>query len=181
MPVINIGSAWLIKNRSISQVVHLISSFIILLSGISLLVLIVNDGPLYLFNNYVYIDAFNAFFIMILVIVFFIVTIYSVGYIKVDISENVISKRNVTYFFTGYHLFMLTIISVMILNNLALVWIAIEFTTLASALLIAFYRRPSSLEAAWKYLIIGSLGITLALFGILFLFAASTEVVSNTY
>lgn len=181
MPIFNICTAWLIKNKRISQVVHFISSLIVLISGIYLFINVTKNGPLYLLKDYIYIDVFNGFFIFILVIVLFIVTIYSFGYISVDLQREVIKEKNVTYFFVGFYLFMLTIISVMILNNLALVWIAIEFTTLASALLIAFYRRPSSLEAAWKYLIIGSLGITFALFGILFIFASSTNVVTNTY
>src|SRR5690625_1286271 len=69
---------------------------------------------------------------------------------------------------------------VMLFNNLALVWIAIELTTLISALLIAFYRKPSALEAAWKYFIIGSLGIAFGLFGILFLFASGFDVIDET-
>src|SRR5690625_4284032 len=69
---------------------------------------------------------------------------------------------------------------VMLFNNLALVWIAIELTTLISALLIAFYRKPSALEAAWKYFIIGSLGIAFGLFGILFLFRSGFDVIDET-
>src|SRR5690625_447345 len=77
-------------------------------------------------------------------------------------------------------LFLLTMLLVMLFNNLALVWIAIELTTLISALLIAFYRKPSAFEAAWKYFIIGSLGIAFGLFGILFLFASGFDVIDET-
>ena len=59
-------------------------------------------------------------------------------------------------------------------RNLALLWAAVEATTLASAPLIYFYRRPGALEATWKYLLICSVGIALALLGSFFLGVAST-------
>src|SRR2546422_3616844 len=63
--------------------------------------------------------------------------------------------------------------AVPLVNNLGLLWVAIESTTLASVLLVRFYNQKSSLEAAWKYIIIGSAGIALALFGtVLTYFAA---------
>src|SRR6185369_7121537 len=58
-----------------------------------------------------------------------------------------------------------TMMAVPLVNNLGLLWVAIESTTLASVLLVRFYNHKSSLEAAWKYIIIGSAGIALALFG----------------
>ena len=65
---------------------------------------------------------------------------------------------------------------VVLANNLGVMWVAIEGTTLASVLLIAFYNQPSSLEAAWKYIIIGSVGISLALFGIIVTYYSAVDV-----
>ena len=50
-------------------------------------------------------------------------------------------------------------------NNLGILWVAIEGTTLASVFLVTFYGRDTSLEAAWKYAIIGGVGLSMALFG----------------
>lgn len=61
-------------------------------------------------------------------------------------------------------------------NNLGLLWIAIEASTLASALLVGFYSRPGAVEAAWKYLILCSVGITLALLATVLVFASSVGV-----
>ena len=60
---------------------------------------------------------------------------------------------------------MFTMLMVVISNNLGIMWIAIEATTLASAFLVGFYEKDMAVEAAWKYLIICSVGITLALLG----------------
>jgi hydrogenase-4 component F len=54
---------------------------------------------------------------------------------------------------------------VAVANNLGVMWVAVEGTTLASIFLVTFYGRPTSLEAAWKYAILGSVGLSMALFG----------------
>ena len=61
---------------------------------------------------------------------------------------------------------------VLVSQHWGLMWIAVEATTLASAPLIHFHRNPRSLEATWKYLVICSVGIALALLGNFFLAVA---------
>ena len=63
------------------------------------------------------------------------------------------------------NVFIFTMISVLIVENLGLMWVAVEATTLASALLVAFYFNHSALEAAWKYVMVCTVGICLALLG----------------
>jgi hydrogenase-4 component F len=62
---------------------------------------------------------------------------------------------------------------VVLANNLGVMWVAVESTALSSVLLVALYNRQTSLEAAWKYIILGSLGLALALLGTVFLYAAA--------
>src|SRR5258707_755698 len=57
-------------------------------------------------------------------------------------------------------------------NNLGIMWIAVELTTLASVFLITFHDKDTSLEAGWKFLVLGSLGLVFALLGTVLLFAA---------
>src|SRR5207244_2733641 len=57
-------------------------------------------------------------------------------------------------------------------NNLGILWIAVELTTLASVFLVSFHDRDTSLEAAWKFLMLGSLGLGFALLGTVLLFTA---------
>ncbi len=70
--------------------------------------------------------------------------------------------------------FLAAMTLVCVTRHLGLMWAAIEATTLASAPLIYFYRRPGALEAAWKYLLICSVGIALALLGVFFLGVAAS-------
>ncbi|NLK26171.1 MAG: hydrogenase 4 subunit F, partial [Euryarchaeota archaeon] len=85
--------------------------------------------------------------------------------------------RNYHIFF---QLFMCTMILVAVSDNLGILWIAIEGTTLASAYLVGFYDTDTSVEAVWKYLIICSVGITLALLGTIILYASSASVLGGT-
>ncbi len=62
---------------------------------------------------------------------------------------------------------------VVLANNLGVMWFALEATALSSVLLVALYNRNTSLEAAWKYVMLGSLGLALALFGTVFTYAAA--------
>ena len=62
-------------------------------------------------------------------------------------------------------LFVAAMLLVAVANNLGVMWVAIEATTLTSVFLVTFYGKLTSLEAAWKYAIIGGVGLSMALFG----------------
>jgi hydrogenase-4 component F len=70
-------------------------------------------------------------------------------------------------------LFLAAMSLVLVSRHWGLMWVAVEATTLASAPLIYFHRYPKSLEATWKYLMICSVGIALALLGNFFLAMAT--------
>jgi hydrogenase-4 component F len=79
-----------------------------------------------------------------------------------------------------YEALVLALVACMLLaalaNNLGLMWVAIEGSTLSSALLVGYYRRPGAVEAAWKYLLLCSVGITLALLATVLLFYSAVHV-----
>ena len=79
-----------------------------------------------------------------------------------------------------YEALVLVLVGAMLLatlaNNLGLLWIAIEASTLASALLVGYYRRPGAVEAGWKYLLLCSVGITLALLATVLLYYSAVHV-----
>ena len=73
-------------------------------------------------------------------------------------------------------LFVGVMLLVPLADNLGVMWVAIESTTLASVLLVTFYNQKTSFEAGWKYIIIGSVGISLALFGTIFTYYSAVGV-----
>ena len=125
--------------------------------------------------GWVYIDSLSVFFLVTTAVVSFAANIYSVGYICMEVDEGRISLRKASAYYHLLNLFSLTMLIIPLLNNVAVVWIAIEMTTLVSAFLVGFHNVKESIEAAWKYIIICSVGITFALLGIIFFYYTSSN------
>jgi hydrogenase-4 component F len=82
-------------------------------------------------------------------------------------------RRSHVYYYAAFDLFWAALLALPVAGNLALAWLLIEATTAASALLVAFSGKPSALEAGWKYVVLTTLGLAVALLGIVVLFAAA--------
>ncbi len=136
-------------------------------------------------GNWLALDALGRLFLGITSTLFLAAALYAVGYLaretgsgddrRRDLEEDALFVNAPEAVFTGCLLFFLaTMTLVCVSNHLGLLWVAVEATTLASAPLIYFHRHHRSLEAAWKYLLICSVGIALALLGN-FLLAVATQ------
>jgi len=90
-----------------------------------------------------------------------------------------VNPKKVAYYYGFLFLFILTMVLVVVSDNLGMVWIAVEATTLVSAFLVGFHNKATSLEATWKYLIICSIGISLALLGTIFIYASSLPILGE--
>ena len=151
---------------------HLIIALIALKVGYS----IINTKSAIAIGSFFYVDALSAFFILTVSVLNSAAALYSINYINRDLVEGAISLRKLKTYYALFNLFAFSMFLVTVLNNMGLMWVAIEMTTLVSAFLVGFHNDKPSIEAAWKYIIICSVGITLALFGtILFYYAMSTQ------
>jgi len=155
-------------------IINVLINFLAL--GLSIILLFrfsLRQGPISLFNFF-YIDSLSAFFIFTISTVTFASSLYSVSYINRGIKEETVSLKKAGFYYLCFNLFTSTMYFVTVVNNLGILWVAIEMTTLISAFLVGFYNTKESVEAAWKYIIICSVGIILALIGtILFSYALS--------
>lgn len=127
-----------------------------------------------------YMDAFSAYTLMLVSIVSLVATLYSISYIEKENEEGIITDQKLKNYYLFLQVFVFTMLMVAVSNNLGVMWIAIEATTLASAYLVGLYDRETSVEAAWKYLVICSVGITLALLGIIMVYASSIIVLGES-
>jgi hydrogenase-4 component F len=122
------------------------------------------------------------YFLTLTTILFLMVSIYTAGYLArertadhTDPEEHFVFTNTPEAVFTACLLFFLSSMSLVIMSqHVGLLWVAVEATTLASAPLITFHRHHRSLEATWKYLLICSVGIALALLGNFFLAIAAS-------
>ena len=138
----------------------------------------------YMFNEserftgkYFSIDNSNIIFLFVLSIIFLAVSIYNKPYMNME-EVPVKRKRHYTYMLL---IFVQAMTGVIISNNLGLSWVLVEATTLASAYLIYFTKTKTSIEAAWKYVFICSIGIALAFVGIILLTISTGELSSLNF
>lgn len=117
-------------------------------------------------------DNTNLIFLIILSVVFLMVAIYNSGYIKtLDCSD-----KKIGHYSFMIMVFVLAMTGTILSSNLGIAWIFVEATTLSSAYLIYFNKTKHSIEAAWKYVFICSIGIALAFVGIIFLNIAQGDI-----
>ena len=116
-------------------------------------------------------DGLGALVLVLVAFVGFTAALFSWGYIANRARQS--GDRNVQRYYCLYNLFVLSMLAVPVLANVALMWIAVELTTLLSAFLVGFEDTPEALEAAWKYVVLTTLGAILALLGFLILYWGS--------
>ena len=142
------------------SIFHLFISITLCLKGIGL------EHPIHnQFDIYFKIDSLNILFLLILSVIFTGVAFYNRSYFK-NLDKN---NKDQTYYSIAILLFIFSMTGTILSTNLGLSWVFIEATTLASAYLIYFNKTKNSLEAAWKYVFICSIGISLAFVGIILL------------
>jgi hydrogenase-4 component F len=123
-------------------------------------------------GHYLRADGLTSFFLINIGVVFTLVLAYSVGYLRHIPTGRFSSPR---WFYALVFLFLFTMVAVYLSANLGMLWIFVEATTLASALLVGFYNTEGAVEAGWKYLIVCTVGIAFALFGTITLYLAAVR------
>jgi len=118
------------------------------------------------------VDGLSALVLVLTAFVGLLSGIYSVGYLERNERSGFVSPKQRTELAALVPAYLAAMLLVCVSNNLGVLWIAVEATTLASVFLVAFPNRDTSLEAAWKFLVLGSVGLAFALFGTVLLFAA---------
>ncbi len=151
-----------------------------IVAGIALAVLVFANGPLRAFGDLVAIDAFGAYILVLVLVVAGIALAGSPGYLAHEAHTGRLRPRDVGRYYALLLWFAAGLAAVPLVDNLGLVWVGIEATTIVSALLVGFNRTPQAIEAAWKYLILGSIGIGFALLGTLLVYASSVGVLGET-
>jgi hydrogenase-4 component F len=134
------------------------------------------SGTALFWNDYVMIDRVGAWVVLCTAIVYLLASIYAVGYMRL-LDED----RRLPGFYALFAGFAFTTLVAPLMNNVGIYWIAIELTTLVSTFLVAFERVAESMEAAWKYVMVVSAGISLALLGTVLFYWAGTFVFGPTY
>jgi len=122
-------------------------------------------GPVTALGGFLRADALSALVVGLTAFVALVTSVYAVGFFRRDQRDGHVAGPQLRRYHVLTPLFVGVMLLVPLADNLGVMWVATEGATLASVLLVTFYNQKTSFEAGWKYIIIGSVGISLALFG----------------
>jgi hydrogenase-4 component F len=132
------------------------------------------------FLRYLRVDAISVVFLLSTSFLYAIIGAYSIGYLRAEESAEDFAAY-ARKFYVGINLFAWSMLAAPLMSSLALLWIAIEVTTVISALLVAIEDTDGASEAAWKYVLIASAGLGLALLATIFAYYAGAQVLGQGY
>lgn len=130
-------------------------------------------------GGWIHVDSLGSIFIALLGIIGFLTGVYSVGYMNEELRSMEMTQDTVCKYYGFFHLFLFTMLLALTTNNLIVMWVAIEATTLSSVFLVGTYRQRSSLEAAWKYVIICTVGVAFGLYGTVLVYANAASMMAD--
>lgn len=163
------------RHARIAEYANLLASIIALVAVLRLLPLAAGAERRYL-GTYVIVDALGGWVLLSVAAVYLLASLYAIGYMRRHAEEARLYR-----FYALFAGFALTTLLSPLMNNVGVYWIAVELTTLVSTFLVCFELGAESIEAAWKYIVIVSSGISLALLGIVFYYWAGSLHLGASY
>ena len=164
-----------VRSSRLSEYATVLAAIVDLLVSVPLLIQALR-GPIVFAHSYVQIDALGAWVIVCISIVYMLSSIYAIGYMRL-LDED----QRLPLFYGLFSGFAFTMLAACVMNNVGVFWIAIELTTLISTFLVGFEREAESTEAAWKYIVVVSGGISLALLGTVLFYWGGSFVLGPSY
>jgi hydrogenase-4 component F len=173
VPLVAGGLSFAARKRPAMEAINLGAFTVLFFLAVALVARVLRTGSLSAWSGFLYADSLSALVVLLTAFVSLICSVYAVGYFRDDERNRVfeddvlgavtISKLRKYYALTPVFVFSMLLVA--LAGNLGVMWVAVEATTLASVFLVTFYGRSTSLEAAWKYAIIGGVGLSMALLG----------------
>jgi hydrogenase-4 component F len=173
VPAIAAATLALLPGYRLTARLNVLATLLTLLSAVSLFVVEPTSG------NYLLVDDLNKVFIVLTTFVGFTTSVFSASYIHHEIEIGRLTPVFVRFYHAMYQALMFAMNLALVANNIGLMWVAVEIATLTTVLMVGMYRTHEALEAAWKYFILGSVGIALALFGTILVYMAARPVIGE--
>ncbi len=173
VPIVAAALLACVPSYRISARINAIASLITLFGAVSFLMVKPVPGTL------LFIDDLNIVFIVVNAFVGFTTSIFSATYIGHEIETGRLTQTHIRFYHAMFQAMMFGMNLALVANNIGLMWVAVELATLTTVVMVGLYRTHEALEAAWKYFILGSLGIALALFGTTLVYVAALPVLGE--
>jgi hydrogenase-4 component F len=173
IPAIAVVVLALITNYRLGAAVNVLACGLTFAAGVSLL--FVDRGR----TDIVLIDDFNIYLVTLTTFVAFTTSIFSATYIGHELDTGRLTPLYLRFYHALYQAMMGAMNVALVANNIGLLWVGVEVATLATVMMVGIYRTPEAVEAAWKYFILGSVGIALAFFGTILVYLVAQDVMGE--
>jgi len=162
--------------------IHILSVIAVCCLAVYLVLSVVTKGAdIFALGNWFHLDALSAVFVCLIGVIGLLAGWYSITYIRHDIKEGHMTLGMVKQYYIFFNLFIFTMLVVALSNNIIMMWVAVEATTLATVFLVGAYNTRSSLMAAWKYIIVCTVGVAFGLYGTLIVYANAAAVMVDPH
>jgi hydrogenase-4 component F len=173
IPAVSAAILALMPDYRLTAIINVVASLFTFLTALSLFVVEPVSG------QYLLVDDLNKVFIVLTTFVGFTTSVFSASYIGHEIETGRLTPAFLRFYHAMYQTLMFAMNLALVANNIGLMWVAVEVATLTTVLMVGIYRTHEALEAAWKYFILGSVGIALALFGTILVYMAARPVIGE--
>ena len=173
IPMCSAALLALFPNYRVTARLNVLGTLLTFLASTGLFFVRPEPGP------FLIVDDVNVVFIVLTTFVGFTTSVFSGSYIAHELETRRLTPVYLRFYHAMYQMLMFAMNLALLANNVGLMWVAIELATLTTVLMVGIYRTPAALEAAWKYFILGSVGIALALFGTILVYLAARSVVGE--
>ncbi|MFI5000352.1 MAG: hydrogenase 4 subunit F [Reyranellales bacterium] len=174
IPVVSAALLALLPGYRLAARLNVLATLLTLAAALSLLV---SERPQP--GPYLFVDDLNIVFIVLSTFVGFTTSVFSATYIAHELEIGRLKPNYLRFYHAMYQILMFAMNLALIANNIGLMWVAIELATLTTILMVGIYRTHAAIEAAWKYFILGSVGIAFALFGTILIYLAAQPVMGE--
>ncbi|WP_418160878.1 hydrogenase 4 subunit F [Benzoatithermus flavus] len=169
VPALAVPALSLVRDWHLGARLNSLASLATFLAALFLLV--ARPAP----GDFLFVDDFNVYLIALNTFVGFTTSLYSASYIGHELDTGHLTPAYVRFYHAIYQAMMGAMNLALLANNIGLLWVAVEVATLSTVVMVGIYRTPQALEAAWKYFILGSVGIALAFFGTILVYFTAQE------
>ena len=169
------------SNFKMVSSLHVIASAVSSFIALNAVAKVMDGKSFFAFNDMLFLDALGGVFLTLIAVTGLLVNLYAIKYMQWEIEKNEITAKDARLYFSLAHLFIFTMTFSVVANNIVLMWVAIEATTLSSVFMVAIHKGKKSTESGWKYIVICSIGLAFALYATVLLYSAGFAVIKDSH
>jgi len=172
-PAVAVVILALVPGYRLGAAINVLASGLTFAAGLSLLFVARERTDIFI------VDDFNLYLVLLTTFVGFTTSVFSASYIGHELEIGRLTPTFLRFYHALYQAMMGAMIVALIANNIGLMWVGVEVATLSTVMMVGIYRTPEAVEAAWKYFILGSVGIGLAFFGTILVYLVAEQVLGD--